>query len=184
MRFSRQEYWSGVPLPSLRNHPRFHHLLPQLSFFSIWSPILRVFVPWPTFRSVILPSFGKVWLQGKSTCSYKPWKLLQCSSWRPRNHPRFHHLLTQLLFFFLLGLPSWVCLLPDPLSGQSFFLLLARSSYQASPLVLINHGRSHQPDLRVFSASPPPASPALSPLFSRSTPGFAKGELLTISQAG
>ena len=45
MGFSRQEYWSVVPLPSPRNCPRFHHLLPQLSFFSIWSPILSVFVP-------------------------------------------------------------------------------------------------------------------------------------------
>ena len=45
--------------------------------------------------------------------------------------------------FFLFGLPSWVCLFPNPLSGQSFFLLLARSDYKASLPVLINHGSSY-----------------------------------------
>ena len=46
-------------------------------------------------------------------------------------------------FSFLFGLPSWVCLFPDPLSGHSFFLLLARSDYKASLPVFTHHGSSY-----------------------------------------
>lgn len=102
----------------------------------------------------------------------------------PKIPPSLDSTIGVVFCFFSTWSPVLSLLLPDPLSGQSFFLLLAKSYYKASLPVLINHGSSHQPDLRLFTASPLPASPALFPLFSPSTPGFAKGELLTISQAG
>ena len=97
--FSRQEYWSGLPLPSPEDLPDtgIEPRSPALEVHTLTSELLRENTPW--IHPMKMPHENSPWINTQSL----DWELLNTA---------------QLVYFYriLLKVVLWLCLYPDFLS--------------------------------------------------------------------